>query len=89
MMKKFWQFMGVTYLFMVKRKKILVGLIIALLIVGQLFLSIWLVVTQIQIKKDMKKNQDNTTKLINKTYSQVWQLNTKLNTKNTEAEKKK
>lgn len=81
--------MGVTYLFMVKRKKILVGLIIALLIVGQLFLSIWLVVTQIQIKKDMKKNQDNTTKLINKTYSQVWQLNTKLNTKNTEAEKKK
>ncbi len=89
MMKKFWQFMGVTYLFMIKRKKVLVGLFVAILIVGQLFMSAWILWQQQVIKKEMKKNQDSLTKLINKTYSQVWQLNTKLNTKNVDPEKKK
>jgi len=89
MMKKFWQFMGVGYLFMVRRKRVIVGLIIAVLIVGQLFMSAWILWQQQGIRKDMKKNQDNLTKLINKTYSQTWQINTKLNAKSVEADKKK
>lgn len=88
-MKKFWQFMGVGYLFMVRRKRVIVGLIIAVLIVGQLFMSAWILWQQQGIRKDMKKNQDNLTKLINKTYSQTWQINTKLNAKSVEADKKK
>jgi len=89
MMKRFWQFMGVGYLFMVRRKRVIVGLIIAVLIVGQLFMSAWILWQQQGIRKDMKKNQDNLTKLINKTYSQTWQINTKLNAKSVEADKKK
>ncbi|KKQ80496.1 MAG: hypothetical protein UT02_C0007G0007 [Parcubacteria group bacterium GW2011_GWC2_38_7] len=81
MMRKFWQIMGGTYLFFFKRKKVILGLIFTVLILGQIFVSVWLVVGQAQIKKDMKKNQDSVTKLLNKTYSQAWQTNTKLNQK--------
>lgn len=89
MMKKFWQFMGVTYLFMAKRKKVIVGLIITILIVGQLFMSVWILWQQQSMKKDMKRNQDNLTKVINKTYSQTWQINTKLNQQEQAAKPKK
>jgi len=81
MMRKFWQIMGGTYLFLFKRRKVILGLIITFLVLGQLFMSVWLVVGQVKMKKDMKKNQDAVVKLLNKTYSQAWQLNTKLNQK--------
>ncbi|KKR07582.1 MAG: hypothetical protein UT32_C0009G0043 [Parcubacteria group bacterium GW2011_GWC2_39_14] len=89
MMRKFWQIMGGTYLFLFKRRKVILGLVITVLVVGQLFLLIWLVVGQVKIKKDMKKNQDAVVKLLNKTYSQAWQLNTKFNQREAAANPKK
>ena len=79
MIKKFWQFVGLTYLFLAKKKKIILYTILVLVILGQIFMSVLLVVNQLAMKKDQKKNHEASMKLINKTYSQVWQLNSKLN----------
>lgn len=78
-MKSFWRFVGGMYLFINGRKKALITLIALIIIVVQFVILVGLSAQVAMLSKNFEEYKVGTTSSLNRVYSQVFLMNTRLN----------
>jgi hypothetical protein len=78
-MKKFWSVLGNAYLFFHQRKRVMTPLLLVLVLMIQFVLLIWVVVAVNQVQTEVETYKSTNSRLMNRTYSQVYLMNNRLN----------
>lgn len=77
-MKKFWNFVGKVYLFVVPKKKKIIPLLIIIFLILHFAFLIRICFRLNSIQNDLSSTKETLTQSVNKVYSQVYLLNSRM-----------